>query len=141
MRYGLLCLLLVLLGCTKEKGGGQWLYQREKWMSMGFSSYSYTFKRYCFCTPEGVGPFQIVVLQGKIVTVNGQPYDSGGTNQLFTIDQLFESVDQYLDSRPYYSRVIYNNQYGFPEDVYIDFNKDVADEESGFQVSGFYPLR
>ena len=141
MRYGLLCLLLALSGCTKDKGGGQWLYQREKWKSMGISSYSFSFKRYCFCTPEGVGPFQIVVLQGKIVTVNGQPYESGGALLVPTIDQLFEFVDQYLDRRPYSSRVIYNSRYGFPEDVYIDFNKDLADEETGFQVSEFYALR
>ena len=69
--------------------------------------------------------------------MNDQPYDPSTMSLLMTIDELFTYVRRGIDGSPYQKSITYNAQYGYPESVYFDFEKTMADEEIGYQITGF----
>ena len=54
-----------------------------------------------------------------------------------TIDELFAYVGKSIERKPYQKSITYNSVYGYPESVYFDFEKTMADEEIGYRITGF----
>jgi hypothetical protein len=136
MRH-LFLLLLVLGSCTKALNSGELSVNQSKWDSKKVLNYEFTLQINCFCTQERVGPHLIRVNDGKIVLVNGLPYDISKTGPLMNIDELFVFIKTSLDKNPYHKSVEYNSSFGYPQKVYFDFVKEMADEEIGYQITGF----
>jgi hypothetical protein len=65
------------------------------------------------------------------------PYDPYKTGELYTIDQLFALVEISIERNPYVKTIQYNSTYGFPQSSFFDFNKQMADEEIGHEVTDF----
>ncbi len=86
---------------------------------------------------ERVGPHVIKVSRDTIVTVNNLPYDITRTGKLMTINELFGFIKTSLDQNPYRNTISYDPTFGFPQSIYFDFNKEIADEEIGFQITDF----
>jgi len=105
-------------------------------------NYAYTVVLKCFCFP--VGPFDIEMLNGEIISFESDQVDVEGLSDelknSFTIDNLHGRVLQLLDQNPFMSTVIPHPVYGFPADVFIDSDERIADEEWGYTITEFRSL-
>jgi hypothetical protein len=137
MKYLIFMALLMVSFCTSSNDGDELSVNKSKWHSKNISDYEFTLRINCFCTDERVGPHLIKIVNDKIVSVNNLPYDPDKTGELYTIDQLFTFVETSIERKPYLKTIEYNFTYGYPQTVWFDFNKTMADEEIGYQVSDF----
>jgi hypothetical protein len=137
IRYTIFLAVFLLFSCTKTGINSDFSTNASKWKSMNIVSYEFTLTINCFCPQERVGPHQIKVVNNEIVSVNNLPYDPAKTGELYTIDQLFTIVETSIERNPYHKTIEYNSTYGFPASAYFDFNKQMADEEIGYEVTDF----
>lgn len=117
---------------------------RARWEARGPASYSYVYQARCFCGPSAVEPARVVVREGRVVSVvsveAGEPVEPAtlGEGDL-TVDGLFDAVAAALEREPAHLDVTYDEELGFPRDVFFDFRERVADEEFGFGVTDLEP--
>lgn len=137
MKYLIFTTLILLSFCTRSNEKDELSMNKSKWDRRNISSYEFTLRINCFCPQERTGPHLIKVINDEIVSVNNLPYDPDKTGELYTIDQLFNFVEISIDSNPYLKTIEFNPIYGYPQNVFFDFQKYMADEEIGYQVSNF----
>jgi hypothetical protein len=123
--------------CTRSNDKDELSVNKSMWERKNISDYEFTLMINCFCPQERVGPHLIKVVNDKIVSVNNLPYDPAKTGELMTIDELFSIVGKDIERNPYQKTIGYNSKFGYPESVWFDFNKNTADEEIGYQITGF----
>ena len=125
-------------GSTSDNGGGSRM------------AYEYTYTRICFCQEEFLGPFNVKVDENGVVTEvtnigdheKNMVVDTTGNTMwnVPTITEVFETIENALlpsdGELPAFSLdVVYDKKYGFPQDIYIDFDERIADEEFGAIIS------
>ena len=137
MKYLMFFATILLVSCTKSEDNDELSSNLAKWDKENIVNYEFTLTISCFCPQERVGPHLIKVVNDEIVSVNNLPYDPDITGELMTIDQLFSYLRTVIDENPYKKTVEYNSVYGYPQFIYFDFNKNMVDEEIGYQVTGF----
>ena len=137
MKYLMFFATILLVSCTKSEDNDELSSNLAKWDKENIVNYEFTLTISCFCPQERVGPHLIKVVNDEIVSVNNLPYDPDIAGELMTIDQLFSYLRTVIDENPYKKTVEYNSVYGYPQFIYFDFNKNMVDEEIGFQVTGF----
>ena len=138
MRY-LAFIVLLLCSCIKPVDDDELSLNQKKWIGNNIANYEFTLTINCFCPPERVGPHNIKVTDNKIVSVNNSPYDITKSGELMTINQLFEFIKTSIANNPFKNTIEYNPTYGYPQNVYFDFNQQMADEEIGYQITSFKP--
>jgi hypothetical protein len=136
MKY-LILLLLVLGSCTKTLNSVELSVNQSTWESLKVVDYEFTLLIDCYCTQERVGPHLIRVIDGKITLVNDSTYDISKTGPLMTIDELFVFIKTSLERNPFNKSIEYNPSFGYPQKVYFDFVKEMADEEIGYRITSF----
>lgn len=109
------------------------------WQQAKLSSYQYIYRKQCFCPPEeGI---VVVVVDSQVSqafrTPSGIFLSTQERVNVFTIDQLFEKVQDAINRRVYSLNVSYNSTYHYPELIVIDGNQNLADDEIGYSVSHF----
>lgn len=143
----LLCLLAVvsLLGCGSEETKSppsQYFEAKERWSALAIPDYRFTLKTTCFCLAES----DIVVIVAAGVLDSAFYVDTGTApseermSRLFTLDGLFEIIADAYARKAAVVHVTYNSIAGFPEDVYIDYVSNLADEEIRYTIRDFQPL-
>jgi hypothetical protein len=137
MKYLMFFATILLVSCTKSEDNDELSSNLAKWDKENIVNYEFTLTISCFCPQERVGPHLIKVVNDEIVSVNNLPYDPDIAGELMTIDQLFSYLRTVIDENPYKKTVEYNSVYGYPQFIYFDFNKNMVDEEIGYQVTGF----
>ena len=137
MKYVILTALLIVSFCNRSNNSDEFSVNESKWYSKNINNYEFTLRINCFCPQERVGPHLIKVVNDEIVSVNNQPYDPAATGELMTIDELFTFVETGIDGNPYRKTIEYNSTYGYPQYVFFDYSKTMADEEIGYQLSDF----
>ncbi|MEZ5451491.1 MAG: DUF6174 domain-containing protein [Thiothrix sp.] len=116
---------------------------RAKWEAQSIPDYSFTLERSCFCAEDARSPINIEVVGGKISSAtfkdSGEPVpDELGYNKL-TVDDLFDTIQQAIKDGAAQVDVTYDQQYGIPTSIYIDQNRQIADEEVSLTTSNFEP--
>jgi len=139
-RYTILLVVLLLFSCIKPGENDDLSTNRSKWNRLNIVNYEFTLTINCFCPQERVGPHLIKVINNEIITVNNLPYDPGTTGELMTIDELFDFIAKSINSNPYKKTIEYNSTFGYPQSVWFDFDKTMADEEIGYQVTNFIEI-
>jgi len=137
MRYTFLLFVLMIFSCTQSGENEDFSSNQSKWNRKNLSNYEFTLTIGCFCPQAVAGPHVIKVDDDTIASVNDQPYDPSTMSYLMTIDDLFNFVGKSIERNPYKKRITYNSLYGYPESVYFDFEKAMADEEIGYNIIGF----
>ncbi len=109
------------------------------WNTSKIASYQYTYKRECYCMPE-----QDIVVAVTSGDVSEAFYTPGGSyladedlDSLYTIENMFELIQEAIDLNVAVLEVDYNQETGHPEEIYIDRNKNLADEEITYIVKEF----
>lgn len=113
---------------------------RAQWASESPATYSFVFRRSCFCGTEFVRAVRIVVADGTVVSAvfadDGSPIQTP-LAEVPTIPDLFDEIEAAIASRADRMDVAYDEAYGYPVDVSIDFIEQAIDDEMFFQVSEF----
>jgi hypothetical protein len=138
MRY-FAFIFILLFSCTKSVDDDELSLNQKKWIGNNITNYEFTLTVNCFCLSARVGPHNIKVTDDKIVSVNNSPYDITKTGELMTINQLFEFIKTSIAKNPFRNTIEYNSTYGYPQNIYFDFNQQIADEEIGYQITNFKP--
>lgn len=115
---------------------------RNRWLSQNADDYRMTVRR-----QGGMigGAAVITVRDGVPVSVEGiAPYEGMPASYMEafdTVDDLFHIVVVAFDNRAGRIDALYHPQLGMPVNVYIDPERNTADEEHGFVVESFEILR
>lgn len=136
-----LLLSALFIGCSSGPlGSGRELDQnREKWRAQGIASYAYDYRLDCFCGDPGYQPVHIVVEDGEVVQVRlqatGEPVDPSTIQDFPIVEDLFDFIRDALANGPFRFEASYHPELGYPENVFVDFEQQVADDERGFVAS------
>ncbi len=99
----------------------------------------------CFCV-EPAGRFQrILVKENKILSivdaVSEAPLAEDKYRFFKTVSQLFELVNTTHPDSVAMIRVTYDSTYGYPNEIYIDYYENIADDEIGTESRNMRLLR
>jgi len=138
MKKLLFLFCLSFLGCKTVEPLDDATANLNLWNEKKVENYSFSFKRICFCPVEYVGPQQVVVQNGKVVTVNGAAYNSSLRYGVIpTIPELLLTIKSHIDKKPIRQTLNFNPTYGYPTSVFFDFSEMMADDELGYEVTNF----
>jgi len=106
---------------------------RQLWNQQKLSHYRYTFRRSCFCAPKATEPAVIEVRNGKVVSItdakSGKPVDSEIFQQYDSIPKLFDVIKDAIARNASSLTVKYDPKFGYPTQINIDYDQQMADEE------------
>jgi hypothetical protein len=105
---------------------------RKKWKAARVRSYRYEIKVICFCPPAKANVFTV---KKGAPTKYPSSYKS-----LASIPRLFKTIQGAIDDEVANLNVSYGKR-GVPTSIYIDRAYNIADEEVGYDVKRFTPLK
>ena len=115
---------------------------RALWESNAPNQYSYRVHRVCLCGPEGTVPYTVSVDSAR-TTVDISERDRSGygvdrisATDVLTIQRVFELVESAVGDADRMS-VEFNEFYGYPHVVSIDWSTDIIDDEYDIRIEGF----
>ena len=110
------------------------------WKKAHLSTYTYTYKRVCFCPEEEY--IQVKVQYGEVVSAHyspsSKPVMPERLDSLKTVEELFQVIQKAITDEVAKLEVTYNARLGYPERIYIDIDERMADEEMEHQVSNLH---
>lgn len=116
-------------------------FNRNLWNQRNISNYRYTLSNSCFCLPDARGPVVIEVRNGQTTSITSVATDQPVDPQLFfaydTIPKLFDVIQDAIKRRAYSLNVRYNPRLGYPTQIDIDYNSQIADEEVYLTIENF----
>lgn len=141
---------LAVAACSgaAQAGGSQTEAERnlEKWRDANVTHYRYNLNIGCFCVFSQDMPLVIEVMDGKVVSMeheSGKEIDPANLetfNKFSTIDRIFAEVEAGLAGAADEVKVTYDETYGFPVDITLDYLKEAIDDELYLTVSNFEVL-
>ncbi|HJS18427.1 MAG TPA: DUF6174 domain-containing protein [Anaerolineales bacterium] len=148
MRKILFILMAVVLTACASVGAASSEFDQaqDKWQEADISHYSFELTYSCFCAFTSDMPLIIEVQDGEIVSMeykNGNEIDPA-SYELFekyaTINRIFAELEMALNGGADSVTVTYDETYGYPTQVNIDFDQQVADEEIYLTISNLEVL-
>ena len=70
----------------------------------------------------------------------GEPLPDAIARAYLTVPDMFAFLAMALDRDPASFRAAYDDQTGHPREAWIDYSRNTADEEQGFEVRDLQPL-
>ena len=117
---------------------------RERWQASGPRSYRYRYHR-VDQSQHHADPYRPVIVEvhdgvarAIVLEATGEPApDAFVAAGLYpTIDGSFAQIDRALQREPVFVKVSYHPELGYPVDVFVDFTRDIVDEELEVHASG-----
>ena len=114
--------------------------QRNKqlWARQKISNYRFTLRRSCFCLPKATEPVTITLRRGKVTSVvaasNGQATNPEYFEEYNSIPKLFDIIQDAIAKKAHRISVTYHPTLGYPTQISIDYNQQMADEEISLTV-------
>lgn len=103
-------------------------------------SYSYTVRVSCECPRDVTRPVVVWVDRGSIEYLlyedDGTPVPYSYASSFPSAEQLFDAIQDAIDQRADRIEVDYDFTFGYPTDVYIDYDRRIADEELAMTTWG-----
>ena len=135
IRLFFVLVLIFFVSCSKEEQ----LSKKDLWFSLNIENYEMIQQISCFCFPYEFNlPKSIKVENDEIVLIDGKdPKETVGYESFFSINSLFYFIESKLKENPEIYEINYNKEYGYPESIYFDMSKMIADDEIGYYISDF----
>ncbi|MEZ4841510.1 MAG: DUF6174 domain-containing protein [Flavobacteriaceae bacterium] len=137
----LLSFSIILFSCVSEDLS-EFEIAKNKWESANINSYKIKERISCFCV--GILQWELEVVNGeKIkVTYDEPEYSVGETYEdvlakAKTIDDIFDFIESIDKSNVAFFNVEYDEEYGFPASISIDYNKNTIDDEIFYRFYDF----
>jgi hypothetical protein len=109
------------------------------WDDQGITSYSFTWRQGCECTPEWTQPIRVKVVNDVIVEAvsveTQQPVSAELRAHLLTINGVFDKIQDAVASNAFAVNVQYDSSSGAPLSIAVDYEEYTADEELSLQIS------
>lgn len=109
----------------------------KKWLSFDVCNYSFTRRISCFCTDEYTAPKSIQIENGKVILIDNDSPESDELDDYQTVHALFKSIHELHQKSVNELNVTYDETYGFPKTLYIDYDSLIADDEYSYIFSDF----
>ncbi len=115
------------------------------WDVAAITDYSMRFQRLClFCSVDFLVPVRITVRGDTIDTVTdldtGDPVAEITPGTFLTIDEVFETIQDAIDQNASEIDVRYDEVFGYPTDIDIDFSRSFRNDEALFEIREFQEL-
>jgi uncharacterized protein YceK len=155
----LLVLAIVLGGCATIANAGEPKSEvqqaREKWQNANISHYQFKLFLGCFCVFSQDMPLNIEVKDGQVVSMqfqSGKEIDPSLMEyfqRFATVDKLFSEIENSFQIQGNVDtagdkadevKVTYDETYGFPSQINVDFIKEAVDDELSLQITDFEKL-
>lgn len=146
-------LAIMLTACSAVQPKSEVESAREKWENANISHYRFNLSIGCFCVYTPDMPLVIEVNNGKVLSMQFQSGKEIDVNNLAyfqrfaTIDKLFDEIENSFKpqedatgNKADEMKVSYDETYGFPTQISVDFIKDAVDDELGLTISNFEKL-
>ena len=118
------------------------IYGQERWEHSGIADYAYTGAWTCFCPEEYRADAQVTVDGGNVTAVTSADPDVEtipDPERFVTIEGLFALIQDAISRNAASIEVTYDETYGYPAELFIDYDERMADEEDRFAISSFTP--
>ena len=141
-------LLFVLAACSifepEADERDRLIEARSRWNAQDLGDYTFRLQRgWCECLPEWLHPLRIDVRNGTVVEV--EDLETGATaaadQRARTVAELFERVEDLIQSGAYRLTVEYDPQLGYPTFISWDEDAQVADDEGSYTAGDLVPLQ
>ena len=148
-KKALVALLPVLTGCvifTSETGDLQDALNenRARWDAAAIADYSMRSQRRCFFCGVTFVPVRITVRGDTIDTVtepdSNTPVSEPVIGTFLTIDELFDLIQEAITESASVIAIRYDETFGYPTDIDIDFSRSFRNDEALFEISEFQDL-
>lgn len=149
--HALTCLLVLCIACIScdddstlvPRESDEIARARAAWIALGHHDYRFTQERLCFC-PLGGQPVQLTVradtlVSGMLLADSSMlaPRELQGYR---SIDGLFDFVAGIEAERVAVFERSFDSTYHYPSHVWVDYDRNIADEEMGYRSYDFVPL-
>lgn len=117
---------------------------RQLWKKQNIRNYRYQLSRSCFCAPKASGPIVVKVRKGKKTSITdaaGQSVDQEIFKQYDTIPKLFNVIEDAIAKKASNLTVQYDPKLGYPTQINIDYNSQMADEEIYLTIEKFQKIK
>ena len=115
----------------------------DRFQSAAPLSYSYVVRVNCECPTDVTRPVTVWVDRGSIEYLfyedTGQPVPLSYASSFPSAEQLFDVIQDGIDRRADQIEVDYDPMYGYPTNVYIDYDRNRVDEELSLTTRGLQP--
>lgn len=133
---------LALASCTQVDNEQELQSNKLKWEAAAISSYELDMQQGCFCPDFITRPIHLVVRNSEIsltYTDDGSDVTEDALESLLIgpVPKMFEGIKFVIDNDPDDFKVIYNEEFGFPERIAADPISSAIDDEFGFWVTSF----
>ncbi len=119
---------------------------RQQWQDAAISHYRFNLHMVCFCAFAENMPLVVEVQDGNVVSMeyqNGTEIDPASLEffqRYETIEKIFTELEKAIGGEADEVTVSYDDAYGFPEQIDIDFIEEAIDDELVLTISGFEAL-
>ncbi|MBW4454469.1 MAG: hypothetical protein KME55_18170 [Nostoc indistinguendum CM1-VF10] len=120
-------------------------FNRNLWNQQNISNYRYTVSNSCFCIGDARGPVVIEVRNGQTTSITsvatGKPVNPEFFQNYNTIPKLFDVIQDAINRKAFSLDVQYSARFGYPTQINIDYNSQIADEEKYLTIENFKVIK
>ncbi|MBC6429562.1 hypothetical protein FM036_01235 [Nostoc sp. HG1] len=120
-------------------------FNRRFWNQQNIYNYSYELSNSCFCIGDARGPVVIKVRNGQTTSITsvatGKPVNPEYFQNYNTIPKLFDVIQDAINRKAFSLNVRYNARFGYPTQIDIDYNSQIADEERYLTIENFKVIK
>jgi len=133
-------LLLALAPCVHADTAYQeFAAARQRWQTAGPRDYSFLLLQRCFCprAPATRITVQNGVVQSARNITDDTPVEPARLGGLPSLDGILQKIEEAYAQPADEISLTLNPTYGYPEHVFIDYYKRMADEELVYEIRDF----
>ncbi len=117
------------------------LRYQDRWERSGITDYDYTGAWSCFCPQEYLADVAVTVRGGVVTSVEfaGEEFTVVPPlpERFVPVEELFALLQDAVTRNAARIEVSYDERYGYPAELFIDYDERMADEETRFVMRGF----
>lgn len=149
--FATISLVSILAACggktwSVDDAGEQLDFHQTKWESLNTDVYKFDYKGgQFFYSPEVSKWKEVHVADGLVIEATlketgaeiPQGRYSDESYNIMTIGDAFLLIGSIIEEHPYNLEVTYNEEFGFPEEIIVDYDLAVSDEEEAWYFTNF----
>jgi hypothetical protein len=121
---------------------------RQRWERASISDYELRYRRVCDCHPEQTADTIVTVRHGGVTAVRYAredyiediPVPAERLQWFRAVDDFFSLIET-ASAREALVRASFDQEYGYPATIFIDYDPDLVGDELDIRVTAFHPER
>lgn len=114
---------------------------RDRWEAADLADYELRYRWSCECTDEFLHTFVVTVEDGQVVSIETSEGDPAAeVVDRYTVEDLFEKVDDGIDIFGQDTEFRYDEEYGVPLLISLEVSAQDADGGERLTITGFVPI-